>query len=85
MIKHLIFDFDGVIVDSEILAAEAFANALLDMKIRSTYSTGFIAEKFAGNKMVKVASEICEIHNIEDKNAYLKKQWNLLASHIIRS
>ena len=73
MIKHLIFDFDGVIVDSEILAAEAFANALLDMKIRSTYSTGFIAEKFAGNKMVKVASEICEIHNIEDKNAYLKK------------
>ena len=73
MIKHLIFDFDGVIVDSEILAAEAFANVLLDMKINSTYSTKFIAEKFAGNKMVKVASEICEVHNIEDKNAYLKK------------
>jgi len=73
MIKHLIFDFDGVIVDSEILAAEAFAKVLLDMKISSTYSTEFIAEKFAGNKMVKVASEICEAHNIEDKNTYLKK------------
>ena len=44
MIQNIIFDFDGVIVDSEILAAEAFANALLDMKIRSTFSTGFIAE-----------------------------------------
>ena len=73
MIKHLILDFDGVIVDSEILAAEAFADALLDMKISSTYSTEFIAAKFAGNKMVKVASEICEIHNIKDQNAYLKK------------
>ena len=73
MIKHLIFDFDGVIVDSEILAASGFANVLLDMKIDSTYSAEFIAEKFAGNKMVKVAEEICEIHNIKDKSSYLNK------------
>ena len=28
MIKYIIFDFDGIIVDSEVLAARAFAEVL---------------------------------------------------------
>jgi len=73
MIKHLIFDFDGVIIDSEILAAKAFADTLTSMKIESKYSTEIIAEKFAGNKMIKVAKEICLHHNIKDNKSFLNK------------
>ena len=79
MIKHLIFDFDGVIVDSEILAAKAFSQVLSNMKIESKYTTEFIAEKFAGNKMIKVAGEICKMHNIKDANSYLNNVMKLVS------
>ena len=79
MIKYLIFDFDGVIVDSEILAAKAFSQVLTDMNIENKYTTEIIAEKFAGNKMFKVAEEICKIHNIVNKNTYLKKVMKLVS------
>ena len=49
MIKHLIFDFDGVIVDSEILAAEAFIRFLSRNNI--IYSVEDFVEKFAGNML----------------------------------
>jgi len=65
MIKYIIFDFDGVIVDSEVLAATAFAEVLSKMNINE-YSSEIIASKYAGNKTIKVAEEICKTHNIKD-------------------
>ena len=65
MIKYIIFDFDGVIVDSEVLAARAFAEVLSKMNINE-YTSEIIASKYAGNKTIKVAEEICKVHNIEN-------------------
>ena len=65
MIKHLIFDFDGVIIDSEILAARAFDKVLKKMDINH-YTPQSIAAKYAGNKTIKVAKEISKIHKISD-------------------
>ena len=79
MIKHLIFDFDGVIIDSEILAAKAFADTLISMKINSKYSKEIIAEKFAGNKMIKVAEEICLHHGIKDNRSFLNRVMKLVS------
>ena len=68
MIKHLIFDFDGVIVDSEILAARAFVKILSDMNIN--YTEENFAENFAGNKIVNVIESLSIKHNIGDKKIF---------------
>ena len=81
MIKHLIFDFDGVIIDSEILAAKAFSDVLKQMNIQNQYSTKIIAEKFAGNKMVFVAEEIAKVHSISNKQVYLNKVMKLTSKY----
>tara|TARA_B100000029_G_scaffold515507_1_gene622984 strand:- start:3092 stop:3757 length:666 start_codon:yes stop_codon:yes gene_type:complete len=65
MIKHLIFDFDGVIIDSEILAAKAFFQVLKSMNINN-YTPQSIAAKYAGNKTIKVAKELSKVHKISD-------------------
>ena len=72
MIKYLIFDFDGVVVDSEILAAKAFAYVLSEMNI-DEYSAEIIAMKYAGNKTIKVAEELSLVHNIPDYNVLYNK------------
>ena len=71
MIKHLIFDFDGVIVDSEILAARAFTKILSDININ--YTEDFFANKYAGNKMATVVDNLSQIHNIGDKKKFFNK------------
>ena len=67
MIKNIIFDFDGVLVDSEILVAKAmrkyFANKNIIFKERE-YS------KFAGKKTIKVISELSLLFNISNKQSF---------------
>tara|TARA_Y100001970_G_C14183807_1_gene831357 strand:- start:368 stop:1030 length:663 start_codon:yes stop_codon:yes gene_type:complete len=69
MIKHLIFDFDGVIIDSELLAARAFLKNLSRKNIN--YKLHHFAEKYSGNKMVSVTEELSKIHDIGDKKKFL--------------
>ena len=78
MIKHLIFDFDGVIVDSEILAAEAFIRFLSKNNI--VYSVEDFVEKFAGNKMVDVTNELSKFHDIGDKKKFLNNVMKIVSN-----
>ena len=55
MIKNIIFDFDGVLVDSEILVARSFCRYLSERNIifdEKEFS------KFAGKKTIQVVSEL---------------------------
>jgi HAD superfamily hydrolase (TIGR01509 family) len=54
MINHLIFDCDGVLIDSEILAAQAMVGALNDHRIPITvneYLTNCTGKTFSGLKI----------------------------------
>ena len=57
MIKNIIFDFDGVIVDSEVLASKAFAN-YFNNKGYSLREEQFY--NFAGMKTVEVIDILSE-------------------------
>ena len=61
MINNIIFDFDGVIVDSEVLASKAFVkyfnNLGYSLKEEQFYS-------YAGNKTVEVRVTKLEISRI---------------------
>ena len=64
MIKNIIFDFDGVLVDSEILVSKAFCKYLGTLNIS-------VSEKdiafYAGNKTIDVIDKLSLRFNIEDK------------------
>ena len=67
MIKNIIFDFDGVLVDSEILVAKAMRKYLAEKNItfeEKEYS------KFAGKKTFQVISELSLLFNIPDKESF---------------
>ena len=67
MIKNIIFDFDGVLVDSEILVAKAMRKYLSKKNImfeEKEYS------KFAGKKTFQVISELSLLFNIPDKESF---------------
>ena len=67
MIKNIIFDFDGVIVDSEILASRAFTKYLNNkghkVKEEDLYS-------YAGMKTMQVIDELSNKYNIYDKKKF---------------
>ena len=67
MIKNIIFDFDGVIVDSEILVANAFAKYMLNFGIE-------INEKefahFAGKKTFEVIEILSEKYSIKNQQKF---------------
>jgi len=67
MIKNIIFDFDGVLVDSEILVAKAFAKYMQNFSIK-------IDEKefssFAGKKTVQVIDILSEKYSIKDQQKF---------------
>ena len=67
MIKNIIFDFDGVLVDSEILVARSFCRYLSERNIifdEKEFS------KFAGKKTIQVVSELSVLFNIADKESF---------------
>ena len=67
MIKNIIFDFDGVIVDSEVLASKAFAryfNKLgYSLKEENFYD-------FSGRKTVDVINILSSKYKIKDKDKF---------------
>ena len=67
MIKNIIFDFDGVLVDSEILVAKAMKKYLACRKIKFEEKE---FSKFAGKKTFQVVSELSSLFNIPDKQFF---------------
>ena len=67
MIKNIIFDFDGVIVDSEILASRAFTKYLND-KGHEVQEEDFYC--YAGMKTVQVIDILSKKFQIEDKKKF---------------
>lgn len=67
MIKNIIFDFDGVIVDSEVLVARSLKNYLSKMNIKFKEKDFF---ELAGNKTVQVIEMLSSRYNIKEKNKF---------------
>ena len=67
MIKNIIFDFDGVLVDSEILVAQSFCKYLFERNILFTEND---FAQFAGKKTVQVISELSEKFNIDNEERF---------------
>ena len=67
MIKNIIFDFDGVLVDSEILVAKAFVKYMKNFGIE-------LDEKefanFAGKKTVQVIDILSQKYSIKDRQKF---------------
>ena len=55
MIKNIIFDFDGVLVDSEILAAKAFSRYMTKFGVNVDEKEFAI---YAGNKTINVIETV---------------------------
>ena len=67
MIKNIIFDFDGVLVDSEILVAKVMRKYLAEKNI--TFEENEFS-KFAGKKTSQVISELSSLFSISDKRSF---------------
>ena len=67
MIDNIIFDFDGVLVDSEILVARSMRKYLADRNINFEEKE---FSKFAGKKTIQVISELSSLYNITDKKSF---------------
>ncbi len=60
MIKNIIFDFDGVLVDSEILVAKAFAKYMNNFGVTADEKE---FASFAGKKTTQVIDILSKIFN----------------------
>ena len=67
MIKNIIFDFDGVIVDSEVIVGKSVCQYLFEKGISFEEKDFF---QLAGNKTVQVISELSSRFKIEDEKAF---------------
>ena len=67
MIKNIIFDFDGVLVDSEILVAKAFAKYILNFGIETNEKE---LANLAGKKTVQVIKILSEKYSIKDQQKF---------------
>ena len=71
MINNIIFDFDGILVDSEILAGRAFSKYL---KTKNLYlSEHEFSRIYSGNKLVEVISKLSLRFNIKDQNIFFNE------------
>ena len=67
MIKNIIFDFDGVLVDSEILVAKAFAKYMQNFGI-TINDTEFA--NYAGSKTVQTIELLSEKYSIKNQQKF---------------
>jgi len=76
MIKNIIFDFDGVIVDSEVLASKAFAKYFcnFDYKIKEEQFY-----KYAGKKTIEVIDLLSIKYDIEDKEKFTNEIFDIIS------
>ncbi len=76
MIKNIIFDFDGVIVDSEVLVSKAFSKYFKkfghSLKEEQFY-------KYAGNKTVEVINLLSAKYNIENKKKFTNEIFEIVS------
>ena len=76
MIKNIIFDFDGVIVDSEVLASKAFAKYFSKIDYAITEEKFY---KYAGNKTVEVINLLSAKYNIENKKKFTNEIYKIVS------
>ena len=74
MIKNIIFDFDGVIADSEFLVAKAFSQYLKKLNINFSEKEFAI---YAGKKTFQVIDELSLKFNIQDKKKFFNDIMNI--------
>ena len=67
MIKNIIFDFDGVIVDSEVLASKAFCNYFNNLGYSFNEQDFY---KYAGMKTIDVINKLSIKFNINNKQKF---------------
>ena len=77
MIKHIIFDFDGVIVDSEILASKAFANYFNDLGYSSKEEDFY---DYAGMKTIEVVDKLSLKFNIKNKDEFMNEIFKIISN-----
>lgn len=70
MINNIIFDFDGVLVDSEILAGRAFSQYLAGRNIN--LSEQEFSKTYAGNKLIEVVSKLSSRFNIKNQKVFFE-------------
>ena len=83
MIKNIIFDFDGVLVDTEILVAKAFAKYMLNFGIEinekefglGVFGKSLSPQKLKDNELVKIQKSGEFKFGVINKNS---DQYNLL-------
>ncbi len=75
MIKNIIFDFDGVIVDSEVLASKAFSKYLRKFD-KSIKEAQFY--KYAGKKTVEVIDLLSAKYKIENKEKFTNEIYDIV-------
>ena len=76
MIKNIIFDFDGVIVDSEVLASKAFS------KYFSKFDQSIKEDQFyiyAGKKTVEVIDLLFTKYKIENKEKFTNEIFDIVS------
>ena len=69
MIKNIIFDFDGVLVDSEMLVARSFCKYLGKHNINFTEQDFSV---YAGKKTVQVIDELSKKFSIQNKEEFFE-------------
>ena len=76
MIKNIIFDFDGVIVDSEVLASKAFSKyfSKFDQSIKEEQFY-----KYAGKKTVEVIDLLSDKYKIENKEKFTNEIFDIVS------
>ena len=80
MIKNIIFDFDGVLVDSEILVAKAFSKYMQELGIKTNEKE---LANLAGKKTVEVIDILSEKYSLKDKQKFFDDIMNI-ASNIYK-
>ena len=80
MIKNIIFDFDGVLVDSEILVAKAFSKHMQELGIKTNEKE---FTNLAGKKTVEVIDILSEKYSLKDKQKFFDDIMNI-ASNIYK-
>ena len=71
MINNIIFDFDGVLVDSEFLARKAFSRYLATRNLH--LSEQEFSRQYSGNKLVEVISKLSLRYNIKDQKSFFNE------------
>ena len=74
MIKNIIFDFDGVLVDSEILVAKAFSKYMQELGIKTNEKE---FANLAGKKTVEVIDILSEKYSLKDKQKFFDDIMNI--------